>query len=300
MSLAARNLESSPSPSPSLSSSLSQVGYAQSLAQKSTPTTLYEAPAQGLFLASSYAAGLFSMLAAGVNVWFNVYNAPAGAPAWTPYVFGAVGAMMAALGTRFAMMPASVVRSIAVLPASSSTTTATTTTTTTKPAKATNATATSASASAPAAVPVMLEIRARRLSPFPFLPLRRMRVEPGRVVLGARLFRPRAAEPTAAERLAARRAEERRLADARRYEREHLMTAPFRDGRRAAAAALAAVRRGLTGEGFVAVEVDGARYKLDVACGGYALEDGRALDRIVRVEEAPAPAPAAGASSRRR
>ena len=56
-------------------------------------------------------------LAAGANMWFNVYYPPEGTKAWITYAFGAVGIVMAAFGTRFAMMPAAMVRSITVLPA---------------------------------------------------------------------------------------------------------------------------------------------------------------------------------------
>ncbi|KAK7756128.1 hypothetical protein SLS62_001720 [Diatrype stigma] len=270
------------------------VGYARSLARKSTPTTLYEAAPQRMFLVSSYTAGLFTVLSGGINVWFNVYNVPEGTHALIPWAFGAVGAVMAAFGTRFAMTPSGVIRSISVLPAASSAPASGAGTTAAAPAAAkpkastaaAAATPTSTSTSTPATAaansPVLLEIRARRTTPFPFLPLKRMVVEPHQVVMKARLYNKRPTAPpheTAAE-------ERRRRQAAQQYERDHLMTAPFRHGAWAAGTVLAALRRGLTGEGFAPVEVGRTRYKLDITAG-YALEDGRALDRIVRVEEDP-------------
>ncbi|RYP79397.1 hypothetical protein DL769_002981 [Monosporascus sp. CRB-8-3] len=252
-----------------------QIGYAQSLASKSTPTILYEAAPQRAFLISSYAAGLFGVMAGGINVWFNVYNVPEGTSFWVSYVFGAVGFMMAALGTRFAMMPASIVRSITLLPAAAAAT-----------AQSAKAGAGAAAKAASAARPVLLEVKARRTSPFPFVPLKRMQVEPQQVVMKTRLFTPPKTEPSPYEKIVMKREEERRRKEAQQYEMDHLMTAPFRDGARAAGTIFARIRQGLTGEGFMPIEVNGAKYKLDVT-GGYALEDGRALDRIVKIEEDP-------------
>lgn len=151
----------------------------------------------------------------------------------------------------------------------------------------TTGTTTTTPSAAPAA-PVLLEIRARRTTPFPFLPLKRIIVEPHQVVMKARLYNKHpAGGPLSAHAQAKSAAEERRRREAaRQYERDHLMTAPFRHGAWAAGTVLAGIRRGLTGEGFAPVEVGRTKYKLDIT-GGYALEDGRALDRIVRVEENP-------------
>ncbi|RYO81849.1 hypothetical protein DL764_009701 [Monosporascus ibericus] len=253
-----------------------QISYAQNLASKSTPTILYEAAPQRAFLISSYAAGLFGVMAGGINMWFNVYNVPEGTSFWVSYVFGAVGFMMAALGTRFAMMPASIVRSITLLPASTAATTA----------QSAKAGAGAAAKVASAARPVLLEVKARRTSPFPFVPLKRMQVEPQQVVMKTRLFTPSKTEPSPYEKIAMKREEERRRKEAQQYEKDHLMTAPFRHGAWAAGTIFAGIRQGLTGEGFVPIEVNGAQYKLDVT-GAYALEDGRALDRIVKIEEDP-------------
>ncbi|KAI1246747.1 hypothetical protein MGN70_010628 [Eutypa lata] len=289
---------SSPTPTAALSRHLeaAQIGYAQSLARKSTPTILYEAPPQRVFLVSSYVAGLFGMLSAGINVYFNVYNTPEGTSIWITYVFGAVGAMMAALGTRFAMLPSGMIRSIAVLPsatapaATPTAQAAKTSISTAAKAKAKAATATSASTA-----PVLLEIKARRTTPFPFLPLKRMQISPSEVVMKARLFNPRPL-PLPSERAASRVDEERRRRAAQQYERDHLMTAPFRHGAWAAGTVMASLRRGLTGEGFAPIEVAGAKYKLDIT-RGYALDEGRALDRVVRIEEDSKVAAAAAAAA---
>ena len=280
-----------PNPTPSTTTTLTkalesapQIGYAQSLARRGTPTTLYEAAPQRMFLFSSYMAGLFGVLAGGVNVWFNVYSPPEGTSPWIIWSFGAVGICMAALGTRFAMMPAAVVRSITILP-SSATASTSAAAAAASPAASAKAAASAAAAPSPR---VLLEIKARRMAPFPFLPLKRLRVEPGSVSMKARLYNPpRTREPTPAEAAARREAEAARREAERQYERDHIMTAPFRHGAWAAGTVMSGIRRGLTGEGFAPLIVDGAHYKLDIT-NAYVLDEGRALDRVVRIDEDPA------------
>ena len=283
-----------PSPTPSLAKAIDsapQLGYAQSLARRGAPTTLYEAAPHRMFLFSSYMAGLFGVLAGGVNVWFNVYNPPEGTAPWIIWSFGAVGICMAALGTRFAMMPAAVVRSITVLPAPAAASASAAASPASKAKAAVSAAAgaaaaATATAASPAAPRVLLEIKARRMSPFPFLPLKRLRVDPGAVLMKARLYNPPPRAPTAAELAAQREADEARRAAERQYELDHIMTAPFRHGAWAAGTILSGIRRGLTGEGFAPLIVNGHRYKLDIT-KAYVLDDGRALDRIVRIDEDP-------------
>ena len=72
------------------------------------------------------------------------------------------------------------------------------------------------------------------------------------------------------------RAEEERRRREFQYDKEHLMTAPFRHAGRAFSAAWQGVRRSFTKEGFAKVNIGGKQYKLDVT-GGWALDGGRAL-----------------------
>ncbi|KAI0442050.1 hypothetical protein F4803DRAFT_520750 [Xylaria telfairii] len=233
--------------------------YAQRLAMKAKPTMLYEAAPQTGFLISSYGASFFCFGSAAINSWFNVFNLPPGISQWVPVGFGVISFVFAALGTVFAMRPASIIRSIQLLP---------------RPFQAPG--------SPPG--PVLLEVAARRISPIP-LPVKRIRVEPDRVVLLNRMHhRP---VVLSREGMAAKKLEDakRRKAE-RQYELDHLMTAPFRDARRASSSLLGNIRRGLTGEGFAPVFINGVRYKLDVD-GGYALENGQVLDRLVKIQSDP-------------
>ncbi|KAJ2974594.1 hypothetical protein NUW58_g8612 [Xylaria curta] len=88
------------------------------------------------------------------------------------------------------------------------------------------------------------------------------------------------------EAMVAKRLEDaKRRKEEREYELDHLMTAPFRDAGRALGL-LGKLRRGLTGEGFAPVFIKGVQYKLDIE-GGYALENGQVLDRLVKIQPDP-------------
>ncbi|CAJ2509832.1 Uu.00g057320.m01.CDS01 [Anthostomella pinea] len=268
----AKSTPSRPSPATAITTGslarnleIPQMSYAQHLARKANATILYEAAPQRAFLFSSYSAAFFTLGVAGINSWLHVYNVPEGLAWWVPFSFGSMTLLLAVLGTKFALIPASVIRSIKILP---------------EPATTTGGSA--ASKSRGAAPPVRLEVVARRNSPFPGLPLKRIIVEPHELVMKSRLHnRPRHMTPH--EKGLAKQEEAKR----REYEMTHLMTAPFRDARRALSTIFAGIRRGLVGGGFAPVIINGAKYKLDIT-RGYALEDGQVLDRIVKIEEDPA------------
>ncbi|KAK8138902.1 hypothetical protein PG984_002282 [Apiospora sp. TS-2023a] len=258
--------------------------YALRLAQNKHGATLFEAAPQRMFLASSYAAGFVCIGGAIVNLYYNVYNPPPGLGEWIPYAFSAVAVMLALLGTNFALMPAHVVRLIRVLPSAAAQAAAAAG----KPgvAGARPGPVGAAGSSAVSPHKVQLEVLVRRLTPIPGFPLKKMVVEPNEIVMKTRLFHPKKAEPTEIEKMRMGREWEKRKKEQMQYNKDHLMTAPFRDGAWAISQFFTAIRRGLTGEGFAPVEIKGGKYKLDIV-KGYALEDGRALDRIVRIESDP-------------
>ncbi|KAI0603447.1 hypothetical protein F4775DRAFT_533758 [Biscogniauxia sp. FL1348] len=241
----------------------STANFLEQLAQKSSPTILYEAAPQRGFVFSSYTAALFCMSVGGLNHWINVYNVPAGIPWWVPYGFGVVSFCMAIPATVFALRPAAVVRSVKVLPARS-----------TQGSSA-------ASKAHSAAQPIQLEIMARSHIPVPGLPLKRIVVEPRQVVMKARMYNPKLSEHEIEQ--AKKEEEERRKAE-RQYDMDHLMTAPFRHAKWAISTIFHSLRRGLTGEGFAPIWIQGTRYKIPIS-DAYVMDNGRALDRIVRIEE---------------
>lgn len=233
--------------------------YANLLSQNKNGTTLYEAAPGRLFLLSAYSAGLLCTGAAVVNLYLNVLNTPPGVGEWVPYAFGALALALAIFGMHFAFMPANVIRSIRVLPAPSPT----------------SLTARSA--------PARLEIKVRRLTPIPGFPLKTLEVEPAAVTMKARMYNPRV-ELSAEDRFSQRQEAEQRKKAERQYEMDHLMSAPFRHGATVMSNVFAGLRKGLTGEGFAPIEIQGKHYRLDIS-SGYALDDGRALDRVVNIAE---------------
>ncbi|KAI1812141.1 hypothetical protein GGS20DRAFT_559406 [Poronia punctata] len=226
--------------------------FAQQLAMRGKPTLLYEAAPQTTFLISSYGAAAFCFGSAVINSWLNVSNLPEGISQWVGVGFGVISIIFAALGTVFALRPTSIIRSITMLP------------------------------SAGPGQRAMLEIVVRRQLPLP-LPTTKMRVLPDQVVMMNRM-RHRAVILSQEEMMARKLEEAKRRREEREYEMEHLMTAPFRDARKASSSLFDNIRRGLTGEGFAPVFIKGIRYKLDID-GGYALDEGQVLDRIVRIQD---------------
>lgn len=88
-----------------------------------------------------------------------------------------------------------------------------------------------------------------------------------------------------AERRALAEAEKDKKKKALEYERTHIMSAGIRHTSRAFYGMFTAVRRAWTREGFLKLEVKGQLYKLDVH-GGWALDGGKAIDRLVVVKAA--------------
>jgi hypothetical protein len=142
---------------------------------------------------------------------------------------------------------------------------------------------------------VQLEILARRVAPIPGLPLKRMVVNPQDIVMKARMYNP-APTPTEIEKLRVNRQWADRKKAQKEYDDLHRMTVPFRDAKWAFSTIMRSIRRGLTGEGFAPIEIEGKRLKLDIT-NGFVLDDGRALDRIVKIEVDPKMAPLLSARS---
>ncbi|KAI0526250.1 hypothetical protein F5B22DRAFT_149558 [Xylaria bambusicola] len=238
------------------------LSYAQQLALRATPTILYETAPQTGFLFSSYGAAFFCMGSAAINSWLNVFNLPPGISPWVSTGFGVISFLFATLGTIFALRPSYMIHSIKLLPFSSS----------------------QRQGVGPLPSGVTLEVAARHPAPFP-LPLKRFQVKPEQIVLVTRLLN-RPVVLSEQQRIAKQQEDTRRRKEAREYELNHLMTAPFRDAGRASSTLFGNIRRGLTGEGFSPIFINGVQYKLD-SNGSYAHEGGLALDRLVKIEPDP-------------
>lgn len=254
---------------------------AEQLAKKGAPTILYEAPSHFWFTVSSVSAGLFCMSWPVVNYWSLYVYPPPNLTWWVPHAFAVVCLVMAGMGTYFMMGPSQIIKTIRAVPATRALVSG-------GGKKGVAAVATKAGA---ASTPIYLEISTRRFPPF--LPLKRTLAEPANVVMPGRMaallqhlemVKAAAAAPTTRERVAQKRAEEERRRSDYLYDRSHILTAPFRHAGRAIAGAYREAARALIREGFAKVTVNGKEYKLD-ATGGWALENGRVLDRLVSVRQ---------------
>lgn len=253
--------------------------FADQLGRRAAPTLLYEAPSHFWFRLSCTSAGMFCIGYTLVNYWSIYLRPPPDLVWWVPHAFGVICVVMAGLGGYFILGGARIIRTIHAVPASRIDALA-------GPGLAANVAK---------AAPVFLEVEIGRM--LPVLPARKLYVPPAAMAVPFRLAafgidgerigpETEAGSPatTGYERVLARRADEERRKRDHEYEMNHLMTAPFRHAWQGARVAWVGIRRAFSREGFVPVEVDGQKYKLDVT-GGWALENGRALDRLVTIKE---------------
>jgi hypothetical protein len=240
--------------------------YASSLAQKGHPTLIYVAPSHTTFLIASYSAATFCFTYATYHIWFSAINAPPDLATWIPIAFGLVCVGMAAMGTWLMLGPARVIRTITALPRATS-------------SKA----ATGKAPPKSAQQDLELEIELRKMLPLPLLRSRKIRVRPEDLVIRSPLIKPSDKRLTAAELHAMRLQEEEEMKKALEYEQTHILSAPFRHMSRALFSVFKATARAWTREGFAKLSANGQTYKLDVS-GGWALDGGRALDRLARLK----------------
>ncbi len=129
---------------------------------------------------------------------------------------------------------------------------------------------------------LQIEVELRKMLPIPFFPARKMSVRPEEIQIRHVLAKPEV-KRTALELKAIQMQEVAKKEAALEYERTHVMSAPLRHLSRAFFDLFTGIRRAWTREGFTDIYVKGYRYKLDVS-GGWVLESGRALDRLVKIK----------------
>jgi hypothetical protein len=131
---------------------------------------------------------------------------------------------------------------------------------------------------------LLIEIELRKMFPVPFFPARKILVKPEELALRAPLARPVDRSLSSQELREMRIQEEMEKKKQWEYEKSHIMTSPFRHASRALFALFKAIGRSWSREGFLKLQVQGRHtYKLDVS-GGWALDGGRALDRLATLK----------------
>ncbi|KAK2026785.1 hypothetical protein LX32DRAFT_594014 [Colletotrichum zoysiae] len=265
----------SPASPAAVSSAGSAYALTTQLAQRSQPTVLYEAGSHFWMKLSAWAAMLMFYSYAGINYYTMLLHPPEDIAAWVPHAFAVICLAMAAFGSYFFYNTRNIVRLVRAVP------------TVLLAPNARGLAPAAAAALNPKTTPIHLEITCKRMLPgrvkVLVVPPQQVSI-PGRIVARATSSSssssPAHASP-AQERAAARQEQARARAEWE-YDRNHLMTVPFRHAGKGFRAAWYGVRRAVTREGFLQMDVGGQKLKLDVA-SGWALDDGRAIDRLVKI-----------------
>ncbi|KAI9724867.1 MAG: hypothetical protein M1812_000143 [Candelaria pacifica] len=221
-----------------------------SLAERSSPTLLYEAPSHTAYVLGSYGFGAYMLFYAGYNSYTDYFHLPPDLYVWVPYALHVGYFFMACAGTWVLLGSARLIRTITAIPVHS-----------TPPA-------------------ISLRIDLRRTIPLPYLKPKVLIVKPSEFILSSRLAGPSTEDLSLANKKA-RQSEER----ARDLDRRRIMTAPFREMGRAMRRAWGFLIGIWTREGFLKVHIQGkfGHWQLDRE-GGWALENGKALDKLVKLK----------------
>lgn len=233
--------------------------YADILAKKDTPTLLYRAPSHTLFLAASYAGATFCTLYAVFNYNANVLHPPEGLPTFVPYAFGGVCFLMAVLGGYILLSPTRIIRSISAV----------------------------SNKTLPGGLEMQVELR--KMLPIPewVFPRRILSAIPAEVSLAHKLYTaPQDLDGGLSpfEKLRLRKQREAEIEKQNEIERTKILSAPFRHASVAFQKLFTDVGRTFSRQGFLKLDVKGQSYKLDIT-GGWALDQGRAIDRLVQVKK---------------
>jgi hypothetical protein len=237
--------------------------YATTLAQKLHPTLLYSAPSHTSFMVACYTGSTFCFTYAIVNYWSNYISPPEGVATWVPIAFGGVSIFMAAFGTWLILGPTRLIKTITAIPR--------------------NANSMSTAVGKAANPELQIEVELKKMFPLPFFPARKLYVKPEEITLPIPLAPPPSKTLSPADLRQIRIEEEAENKRRLEYQQSHFLTFPLRNTSRAFFELFKAIGRMWHREGFVNVGIKGSNYKLDVT-GGWALDAGRALDRLAKVK----------------
>lgn len=112
---AKQNIESPVTTSPQISPYVYK-SYAATLAQKSHPVLLYQAPSHTFYMLTCYGGAAFCFAYAGWNFNAHYLNADPELVTWVPIAFGGICFLMAAFGGWLLLGPTRIVRSITAVP----------------------------------------------------------------------------------------------------------------------------------------------------------------------------------------
>ncbi|KAK1691249.1 hypothetical protein BDP55DRAFT_259026 [Colletotrichum godetiae] len=255
----------------------SAYALATHFAQRPQPTVLYEAASHLWMKLSAWSAATMFYSYAGINYYFTLLNPPPDLAFWVPHAFAFICVATAGFGSYFLFNARNIVKLIRAVPTASLVKSAAAGGGGSKTGKAA-ADVLPLGVTSAKATPIVLEITCERI--LPGTP-KKLLVAPEQVRIPGRIYRPFIAPTPAMERAAARQQKVQAKADWE-YDKNHLMTTPIRHASKGFKAVWYGVRRAITKEGFMRMEAGGDKLKLDVFTG-WALDDGRAIDRLVKV-----------------
>ncbi|KAK0112980.1 hypothetical protein ONS95_014694 [Cadophora gregata] len=240
--------------------------YATSLAEKTHSTHLYEAPSHTVYILTCYGTAGFCFTYAAISFWSNYLLAPPDLATWIPVALGGVSFLMACLGGWLVLGPARLVKSIIAVPRNVGMIKEGLI----KPG------------SGPTASELQIEVELRKMFPVPFFPARKFYVKPEEIELPHRFVPVNKTTRIheSRERAKFEAMEKQRMLE---YERNHLLTLPFRRMSQLTYKLFIELKRVWTREGMMKVDIQNQRYKVDISAG-WALEGGRALDRLAKIK----------------
>ncbi|KAI9707464.1 MAG: hypothetical protein M1836_000425 [Candelina mexicana] len=224
--------------------------FINNLATRSKSTLLYQAPSHRAYVLGSYAIGIYFLTYSGYT-FYTVYLYPSpDLQVWVPYAMGVVCVFTACLGAWILLGSVRLIRSITAIPVRSM------------------------------PLAVSLHIESRRIVSLPFVRNEVLNIAPSEFLLSSLL-----AEAPGKKLSLANREVLPLEKEARKLDRKRFMSTPSRHTGRSVWRALRYLSRLWTREGFQRVLIRGrvGHWQLDKQ-GGWALEQGRALDRLVNVK----------------
>ncbi|KAH7360438.1 hypothetical protein BKA65DRAFT_493128 [Rhexocercosporidium sp. MPI-PUGE-AT-0058] len=236
--------------------------YAMSLAEKPHSTLLYQAPSHTVYMLTCYGTAGFCFAYATISFWSNYLLAPPDLPTWVPVAFGGISLLMACLGGWVVLAPAGLVKSIVAIPSS---------------VRVANG-----ALAKPGGPTLQIEVELKKMLPVPFFPSRKFYVKPEEIELSHRFVpvNKKVSIEEAKERaMLIRMAREREL----QYERSHIMTSPFRRMSQLSFKMFTELKRVWTRDQMLKMVIHDRSYKVDIS-GGWALDGGRALDRLAKIK----------------
>jgi len=252
--------------------------YAEQLAAKGR-VPLYEAPSHFWFRFSSISASIFCVSYTVYQYWSIYLNPPEGLSWWVPHAFGVVCLFMSGMGGWFLLGTSRIVRSIDAVSVASAMAKC--------KDKGNGSLPRDLTMSLQTTSPIYLEIQTQRM--MPLMPRKHINLWPEQLQIPFRVADAVTAREAGAitgqpQSLKARVKAERAAKEARERERQHtlnnIMTAPFRDAKKATRIMASGIARAFNREGFAKIKVNGSNYKFDIS-GGWAMDNGRALDRVL-------------------